>query len=635
MSKLAWYWHRLWAMSPTEQLLHARKKIRQRVDLITLPQGPELKEETRIFPRLPNPNTAPNELILALKADVENILAGHWKAFGQIPIQVDNPPQWHRDYLVGEDFFSDVPSFKLDHRKQARGGDIKIIWEPNRWNQLVRLALGAYILNDRNAAITCQNWLADWLHHNKPYTGLNWTSGLETGLRLLQLVWIDALLKASGFVNSNWTQLCRDLAGSHAHYTWRYCSFGSSANNHLVGELAGLILALARWPELAKVSTTLDVLQPLIEKEILLQFDADGNNREQALGYHLFSWEFCWQSKIALKALGRPLSESVEGRLQAAGHFYGTVKVTGDPWDFGDSDNAFVSPFFIDETQSASEWRAWFNGEPSPALSWWWGNFSNDATPRSSQTRCALTESGYVFHHIGEAALRFDASSLGYLATAAHGHLDALHVSLWHSGQPLVIDPGTGAYYHDTALRNYLASWEAHNGPHYMDEPLPRRLGTFLWAEPHAKPTLTDEVQNPDTIVGHILLGNRKTSRSITTLPNGTGWNVVDEGSEEGLLVVVWKFAPGLRVEQLSRSVYRVHTMTKRFIIETDGWEKESVVAPKNPLATGWTVAELNETELAVVCSPSFRCLKVSPLLRLEADVMPGQKLQTTIRLEC
>ena len=34
---------------------------------------------------------------------------------------------------------------------------------------------------------------------------------------------------------------------------------------------------------------------------------------------------------------------------------------------------------------------------------------------------------------------------LGYLSTAAHGHLDALHLSIWYRGIAFVIDPSTGA----------------------------------------------------------------------------------------------------------------------------------------------------------------------------------------------
>jgi hypothetical protein len=70
-------------------------------------------------------------------------------------------------------------------------------------------------------------------------------------------------------------------------------------------------------------------------------------------------------------------------------------------------------------------------------------------------------ESGMVIWQEGDWFLRWDLSPLGYLSTASHGHCDALHLSLWYRGQAVIIDPGTGAYYTDKRLRDYLASWEA------------------------------------------------------------------------------------------------------------------------------------------------------------------------------
>ena len=40
-----------------------------------------------------------------------------------------------------------------------------------------------------------------------------------------------------------------------------------------------------------------------------------------------------------------------------------------------------------------------------------------------------------------------DVGPLGYLAIAAHGHADALAITLAHDGRELVVDPGTGSYY--------------------------------------------------------------------------------------------------------------------------------------------------------------------------------------------
>jgi hypothetical protein len=129
------------------------------------------------FPELPLVASAPEVLRHALRKDSAEILAGRWKAFGYLNLEVDDPPRWHRDYLVGKDFQTDCSSFRLDHRKQPAGADIKVIWEPNRWYQLVRLAQAAYLLEDQKAGHALRS-VANGLDlkHNRPYRGLNWTS---------------------------------------------------------------------------------------------------------------------------------------------------------------------------------------------------------------------------------------------------------------------------------------------------------------------------------------------------------------------------------------------------------------------------------------------------------------------------
>ena len=115
-------------------------------------------------------------------------------------------------------------------------------------------------------------------------------------------------------------------------------------------------------------------------------------------------------------------------------------------------------------------------------------------------------QSGYAIFRAGEWFLRIDASALGYLSMAPHGHPDALHISVSYRGKPVIIDPGTGAYYADKAIRSYLAGWSAHNSPQLREHPeeFPRRHGIFLWGGSHAGPTL--RLANQETLIAEIAL---------------------------------------------------------------------------------------------------------------------------------
>ena len=176
-------------------------------------------------------------------------------------------------------------------------------------------------------------------------------------------------------VDNRLARLRREILPPHIWFTWRHRSFGSSANNHLLGELAGLIAATVRWPELNRLCAPLDGLQDRWAREVLNQFAEDGGNREQALNYHLFSWELCWQTQRALTGAGLSILPEVGSRLRQAGRFFVDVQVPNDPWDYGDSDNAVVTPFALDESHAVAEWCHWFTSPGlGGAMAFWLGD---------------------------------------------------------------------------------------------------------------------------------------------------------------------------------------------------------------------------------------------------------------------
>jgi hypothetical protein len=62
----------------------------------------------------------------------------------------------------------------------------------------------------------------------------------------------------------------------------------------------------------------------------------------------------------------------------------------------------------------------------------------------------AFRSSGQLSCQSGFWRLALGRVSARYLRTAAHGHLDALHLSIWFKDLALVIDPGTGCYYYNS-----------------------------------------------------------------------------------------------------------------------------------------------------------------------------------------
>lgn len=668
-NRLDWYLHRLRAMTPQEVALHLRKKVRQFIDARRERDWAALKLETALaFPTIPSAPAAPESLRLVLRRDADAILAGRWRVFGHLELQMDDPPRWHRDYLAGRELETAQSAFKLNHRALPGGSDIALIWEISRWHALVRLAMAAHVLGDTRAGEKCVLWLEDWVKHNEPFRGWNWTSALESGMRLIQFAWIDALLapRAEAWgLGTELDTLRHQILPPHAWFTWRHQSFGSSANNHLLGELAGLIVATVRWPALADWGAPLEELQRLFEREVLAQFAEDGGNREQALNYHLFAWELCWQARLALAGSGCKISDEVESRLGAAARFYIDVQVPSDPWDYGDSDSAFVTPFFADETQRVAEWHAWLmDAKQSPAIGYWIGQSPAGFAEPSRAGWVCREHTGQVVWRGSRLALRFDVSPLGYLKPAAHGHLDALHLALWVDGVALVVDPGTGCYYADFDLRAQFASRAAHNGPAPEGLDYPRRLGTFLWG-PHDDPLLwttgeesldpaelrrwceeatgcslppgADSASSKSGAFGLQELRDVRIARRVAVLSGGNAVEIDDAcrataDNADQPFTVRWQFAPGTRLEPVAERRFRATRGTAALEIEVSGdWSFVDAVA--SPLDSAGTTPTAPDAagEWAGLVSPRFRRIERAPHLVLQAQPKSGAaaRLQT------
>jgi hypothetical protein len=366
----------------------------------------------------------------------------------------------------------------------------------------------------------------------------------------------------------------------------------------------------------------LDELEDLWNDQVLAQFAEDGGNREQALHYHLFSFELCWHARMALIAAGRKLNDAVEQRLEHAREFFVDVHGAREPWSYGDSDDAFVLPLFYDESQATPEWTAWMSaGRQGEAISYWIGDANAPLRPRVVEdSPWRLYEgTGVAMGRSGNLVLRYDVSPQGYLTTAAHGHLDALHLSIWIGHTAMIVDPGTGAYYGGEELRNWLASRRAHNGP-FLEE-WPQRLGPFLWSEHHPRPLVTRD--SDAKLSGQLHTPGGVITRRVEMFSGGRAVITDSAASKkyQHLMTVLWQFAPGANCQTIELRKFRVTRDRATLEISVSPeWDTATLVDPKSS----------PETVGEGVVSPSFRATAWAPYLKLTARVSDKASVLTT-----
>ncbi len=569
MASLVWYLHRLKVMTVSEVMGRVLEKWKHQTERYVRHEikGVCLPDSSAESPALPSCDVAPALLKQVLSDDAKRLTAGQWSLFGWNEVQVSSPPNWHRDYAKGVD----IPiSQGLNHRDLSGGADVRTIWEINRWAEMVRLAMHAYVNDEAQAVTTAQTWLADWTAKNPLGEGINWTSALEGGLRLINFCWFDALV-AKSKINPQQQAIQRELANAMvpAHVWWvkRYVSFGSSANNHRLGELTGLLLAVKRWPELESIAGTAHELWEQIGQCVLSQFAEDGGNREQALHYHLFAMEMALHAARAMDIKEGPVIE----RLKKAAEFFVHMAHPQEPWDFGDNDDAQIVPLTLHREQAVAEWSAWLQGRGT-ALQPVALNFSlkeDRLEAHPIEKRDSYSASGMAVIENAGWKVRLDASPLGFGKMAAHGHCDALHVSIWDGEHALVIDPGTGGYYGMKEQRAKLASWEAHNGP----QPLtgfktPLRMGTFLLSQHHAEPQLTNcDAQDATATFEH---EGCSFSRSVRTLEAGS-IRVEDQSEQVTRFSSCWHLAPEIKLEPTAPNTFRLSRDGKQWTVSFVG----------------------------------------------------------------
>ncbi len=601
LQKLSWYRHRLAAMGSRELAGRVREKFRHLTETRGLARlaAAKVAGEVRAFPVLPARDAVPVEVKDAILTDARRILDGEWEVLHGQKWKVGMPPVWHRDYLSGQDAPTTMPARKLNHRGLPQGMDVRLIWETSRWIQVVRLAQAAWLSREKSCAETALKILEDWAAKNPVGQGWNWTSPMEPGIRLINFTWAHTLLSAAAETDKARLAAVTDrILPGHVWWVWRYHSIGSSANNHLLGELAGLLMTLARWPGLKSFATGVEKIAAMQSRALLAQFAGDGGNREEALHYHLFAWEMGWQSAAAMKAAGVKVKDEVPACLAKAARCFVELVEPDESWDFGDNDDAHITPFYVSESGALGEWRAWLRGENS-ALRCWLGTPPALPAVATEGGWTVFDESGYAIARRDEWSARFDASALGFGSMAAHGHLDALHCSLWLRGQAVIIDPGTGGYFASKKEREVLTSREAHNGPHWPEnEMYPQRVGPFLWTKPHALPGMA---VRGESVLGFLTLAGRKLIRSVT--PIDRGWKIEDSADDHGgaAFQVNWQFAPGWTLERAGAGEYTATRGDRCIALRVSGEiEGEPLVEQ-------------------ALCSPAFRVLAHSSRLAVRA----------------
>jgi hypothetical protein len=356
---------------------------------------------------------------------------------------------------------------------------------------------------DRRYAEAVVEQLESWLEQCPFGYGMNWRSPLELGIRLINWVWALDLIRESRLVGAALHERVLHSVYLHAWEIARKLSRGSSGNNHLTGELAGLYVAAAYFTQLANAESWRRLAVSRLESQIRELTAADGGWGEHAIGYQLFVLQFFLACGLAARAIGEDFSRGYWERVERMLEFVAALAEGGPLPAFGDADDGYVLNLGGDRQDSLgllSTGAVLFENSRLKAQSggfremtrWLLGRTARERYDRVPPQARALSsrafrESGYYLLQSGhpQSADRIsvfvDCAELGFGAIAAHGHADALSITLRAFGRDILVDPGTYDYFTYREWRSYFRSTRAHNTVVVDGRDQSEMLGPFLW----------------------------------------------------------------------------------------------------------------------------------------------------------
>ena len=522
------------------------------------------------------------------------MLTGRYDVLGYADVDFGAPPDWYRDPIhdreASREFWADVRY--LDPNQ----GDHKITWEINRHQHWLGFARAFHLTGDVRYYAAVVGQLENWLAVNPPLQGVNWASMLEIGLRSLSWLWtlhfFAPVATHDPLESAPWTiDLLVGLDRQLVHVE-RNLSLYFSPNTHLSGEALALYVTGRALPELRGSRRRASLGRRLLLQAIDRQILGDGGHAERSAHYHRYTTDFYLLALLTARATEDPAATDFEHALRRlAGYLRDLTDDKGRLPLLGDDDGGQLFPIAnrppwdcrdtLAAASIALEDRSLALDDAPEEVHWICGGLPTDSIgspgplPRPST---ALADSGYYVSRSSTGDhLVFDAGRHGFL-NGGHAHADALSITLTVQGQPLLIDPGTGTYTMNSALRDLMRSTAMHNTVVVNGQPQARPRGAFHWHHAtDARSTLWQSETRFDYAEGrHDGYGPIVHSRGVLVI-HGFGWLIIDHllGSGDAAADTMWHIHPSWQLSGRGHAIsLRCGTLIADLASSIARWER-------------------------------------------------------------
>lgn len=439
--------------------------------------------------------------------------------------------------------------------------DIKVTWEINRLQFLNYL-----VINNREEK--ARRLLDEWIENNPYNLGINWNSNLEVAIRSISIINFIFKLK-----NRKLLEKYKEILFLHGDHIYKDIFYTEKCipNNHVIGEAAALY-CLGNLLEFDEKNKWISEAKKILKKNIF-HFHKDGTYEEASLSYHRFTLQMYIMVYIFSKIIQDSfLNKEIEECLRVSLEFFNSIEKPNREYpDFGDNDEGLY--FLVLNKRKFSDFakslRVIFGQEKE-----YYGeiqeleniyNIKFDFLKniekiskeffKDGKYYCYKNEKNYIFIHNQNQIY--------------HSHSDGMSLELVLENKNVLIDSGTFNYNIDKNKRKYYRGTKSHNTV-WLGEDQSLQIGSFRWIN-NLKQAMDFSVsQEKRTIIGEIVLKNKKHKRNIEFNKNLTEIRIEDDIVNTTDFELNWIFSNEISLEKIKRNIFRVNPIGYKIEISSE-----------------------------------------------------------------
>lgn len=409
--------------------------------------------------------------VQSLLTRVEALDKGVVWFFSHASFEMGTPINWRLNPVTGVTW-SNEQHWSRYSQLDPRMGDIKLVWEANRFAFLYDLVRAHTLTGDARWIDVGLRWIESWIDANPPAQGPNWICGQEISFRLM--AWCFFLRAAAPVLDVDRFGGILASIYRQTQRVERYIGFARSIrNNHAFSEAIGLYTTGVLFPGFDRTSKWRHKGRRILTAEAAYQIFDDGTYIQHSMNYHRLMLSDClWAVRLG-QLHGDTFPAAFRRRLEKATDFLRQMidPESGRVPNYGANDGAQVLPLtscdYLDYRPIVQALglllrneRYFDSGPADEILIWMLGHDASDATRADASQTSRSFETGGYYQLRGK-------TSWGMVRCHTYverpSQADMLHFDLWWRGLNILRDSGSYSYNCDAPWQDYFKSTSAHN----------------------------------------------------------------------------------------------------------------------------------------------------------------------------